>query len=147
MVDGQGTSADENPTRHGASVSELVRSLLGDVSLLIRKETELATIEMKAKAKELLGAAALLGVGATVAFLGVATLVACAVIALAIVLPAWAAALIVALLLLVIAAVLLLLGRARLRETTPLTPNETIETVREDLGWLRQKTEQLKTSE
>jgi uncharacterized membrane protein YqjE len=147
MVDGPAVPTDENAKRHDASVSELVRSLLTDVSLLIRKETELATIEMKAKAKEVAAGAALFGAAVAVAFLGVATLVACAVIALAIALPAWAAALVVGVVLLVVAGVLVLLGRARLREATPLAPNETIGSVKEDIGWLREKTEQLKTSE
>jgi len=78
--------------------------------------------------------------------LALATLVACAVIALAIVLPTWAAALIVGVLLLAIAAVLVLVGRARVRTATPLVPRETIDVAKEDIGWLRDETERLKTS-
>jgi uncharacterized membrane protein YqjE len=146
MAETRAVPPDENTTLRDASVTELVRSLLSDVSLLVRKETELATIEMKAKARKAAVGMALLAAGAVLAILALATLIACAVIALAIVLPAWAAALIVAVVLLAIAAASALAGRARLRAAAPLTPNETIDTVREDIGWLREKTEQLKTS-
>lgn len=145
MADMRDASSSDG-TRHDASVPELIRSLLSDVSLLVRKEAELATIEMKAKVTKVAGGVALVGAGVVVAFLALATLVACAVIALAIVLPAWAAALIVGILLLAIAAILLLIGRARVRAATPLAPRETIDSAREDIGWLRHETERLKTS-
>jgi uncharacterized membrane protein YqjE len=146
MADGYAPSSSDNGARHDVPVAELVRSLLSDVSLLLRKEVELATIEMKAKARKAAGGAALLGAGAVVALLALATLVACAVIALAIVLPAWAAALIVGSVLLTTAAVLAFAGRARMRAATPLAPRETIDAAREDIGWVRDKTEELKTS-
>lgn len=146
MVDSQDVPASGDGRRPNASVPELVRSLLSDASLLVRKEAELATIEMKAKARKVGVGAALVGSGAVIAFLALATLVACAVIALAIVLPTWAAALIVGVLLLAIAAVLVLVGRARVRAATPLVPRETIDVAKEDIGWLREETERLKTS-
>ena len=68
-------------------------------------------------------------------------------LALAIVLPAWAAALIVAVVLVAIAAALAQIGRARLRAAAPLAPTRTLETVQEDIEWIRLETEQLKTSE
>jgi uncharacterized membrane protein YqjE len=138
------------PTRNGrrsAPVADLVRALLSDVSLLVRKEAELATIELKAKASEVGGAAALLGAGAVVALLAAGTLIAAAVLALAIVLPAWAAALIVGVVLLALAAVLAVLGRSRLRAATPLAPTDTIDTVREDIAWMRHEAERLNETE
>ena len=140
------TPTDDGSRRH-ASVSELIRSLIADVTLLVRREGELAMIELKEKASEVGVAVGLLAAGALFAFLAIATLIAAAVLALALVLPAWAAALIVAALVLAVAAVLALTGRARLRAAAPLAPTRTIETVREDIGWIRLQTEQLKTSE
>jgi hypothetical protein len=78
-----------------------------------------------------------------IAVFALGTLVASAVLALAIVLPAWAAALIVGVLLLVVAAALVMAGRARLRAAGPLAPTETIDTVQEDIAWMRRETERL----
>jgi hypothetical protein len=140
-------SSTNGGTRRDASIAEPVRSLLSDVSLLVRREAELATVEMKAKASKMGVAAAFLGAGAVVAILAAAALVAAAVLALAIVLPAWAAALIVGLLVLALAAVLLAIGRARLRAAGPLAPTETLDAVREDIGWMRHETERLNATE
>ena len=145
MVQSEGAPTSNG--RRGAPVADLVRALLSDVSLLVRKEAELATIELKAKASEVGGAAALLGAGAVVAMLAAGTLVAAAVLGLAIVLPAWVAALIVGVVLLALAAVLAVLGRSRLRAATPLAPTDTIDTVREDIAWMRHETERLNETE
>ena len=134
-------------SRRSASISELLRSLIADVTLIARREVELATIELKIKASEIGGAVALLGAGAVVGFLALGTLVAAVVLALAIVLPAWAAASIVGVLLLAGAAVLGFAGRARLRTAGPLAPTQTIGMVQEDIAWMRSETEQLHPNE
>jgi uncharacterized membrane protein YqjE len=141
------TTPTENGSRRDAPISELIRSLIADVALLVRREAELARIELKEKASKIGVAVGMFATGAVMAFFAVATLVAAAVLALAIVLPAWAAALVVAVVLLVIAAALVLAGRAQLREAAPLAPTRTLDTVQEDITWMRSKTEQLKTSE
>jgi hypothetical protein len=141
------TQSTEAGNRHDAPISELLRSLLADLTLIARREAELATIEMKARMSEIGGAAAVLGGAGLAGFFALATLVAAAVLALAIVLPAWAAAVVVAVVLAVIAAVLALVGRARLRAAGPLAPKETIETVQEDIAWIRRETERSPTSE
>ncbi len=141
------TTHTDDGDRRTAPVSELIRSLFADVGLLARREAELARIELKDKASKVGVAVGMLAGGAMFAIFAVATLIAAAVLALAIVLPAWAAALIVAAVLLAIAAALALIGRARLRAAAPLAPTRTLETVQEDIGWIRLETEQLKTSE
>jgi hypothetical protein len=49
--------------------------------------------------------------------------------------PIWAAALIVAAVYAAIAGVLALTGRQKVREATPVAPEETIESVKEDVQW------------
>jgi Putative Actinobacterial Holin-X, holin superfamily III len=142
-----GTEDTEDGGRRDAPFTDLIRSLIGDVAVLARLEAELAGIELKQKASKIGLAAGLLAGGGVIALLGIATLVAAAVLALAIVLPAWAAALIVGVVILVVAAVLAMVGRARLRTAAPLAPTRTIETVQEDMRWIRRKTEQRKTLE
>jgi hypothetical protein len=141
------TQSTDAGNRHDAPFSELLRSLIADLTLIARREAELATIEMKSKMSEIGGASAVLAGAGLAGFFALGTLVAAAVLALAIVLPAWAAAVVVAVLLAVIAAVLALVGRARLRGAGPLAPRETIETVQEDIAWIRRETERSQTSE
>jgi hypothetical protein len=133
--------------RRNASIPELVRSLVADMTLLARRDGELAIIELKGKASRAGVALGVLAAGLLVAVFALATLIAASVIALALVLPAWAAALIVTAVLLAVAAVLLVLGRARLRAASPLAPTRTLQTVKEDIAWIQQETEQLKKSE
>jgi VIT1/CCC1 family predicted Fe2+/Mn2+ transporter len=141
------TASVDEVGRRSAPASELIRSLVADVGLLIRREAELASIELKDKAAKAGAAIGLMVAGGVVAFFGVATLVAASVLALAIVLPAWASALIVAVALFVVAAVLALVGRARMRTATPLAPRRSIAAAQEDIAWMRHKTEQLKAFE
>ena len=133
--------------RRSASVSDLLRSLVADVTLIARREVELATIELKTKASEYGGAAALLGAGAVVGFLALGALVAAAVLALALVLPAWAAATIVGTVLIAVAALLGLAARARLRTAGSPAPTATIDMVQEDIAWMRSETARLQPSE
>ena len=142
-----GTTQSDAGNRRSAPISELLRSLVGDLTLIARREAELATIELKTKASQFRVAGALLGAGAVIAFLALGALVAAAVLALAIVLPAWAAASIVGALLLAAAAGLAFAGRARLRAAGPLAPTETVDTIQEDIAWMRRETEQLRANE
>ena len=72
------------------------------------------------------------------AFFGLATLIATAVLALAEALPGWAAALIVAAVLLVGAGVLALVGKSRVSSGQPLTPERAVAGVREDVAILKE---------
>jgi hypothetical protein len=49
----------------------------------------------------------------------------------------WAAALIVAAVYMAVAGVLALTGRNRLQEAAPMAPEQTIETMKEDVEWAR----------
>jgi Sec-independent protein translocase protein TatA len=75
------------------------------------------------------------------------TLIAAAVLGLAIVLPPWAAALIVGAVLVVVAVVILLIGRARMRAVGSLAPTATIETAREDMAWIHREAKRLRSTE
>ena len=133
-------------SRRTAPVPQLIRSLVSDLLLLLRREAELATIEVKGKAAEFAGAAVIVAGGAVAGMFALATLIATAVLGLAIVMPAWAAALIVGLTLLVVAVTLIMVGRARLRAAGPLAPTETIEAAKEDLEWMRAETARPQTT-
>jgi Putative Actinobacterial Holin-X, holin superfamily III len=129
--------------RRAAPLTDLLGSLVTDVTLLARHEGELAIIELKGKATEVGIGVGVLACGALAAVFALAAAIAAAVLGLAIVLPAWAAALIVAVALLAAAAALGVLGRARIRAAAPLVPTETLESVQEDIRWIRQQMDDL----
>ncbi|WP_048876724.1 phage holin family protein, partial [Saccharomonospora saliphila] len=77
------------------SMAQLVNDLSAQTSRLVRDEMMIAVAEMKAKGKRVGLGAGLAGAGGLLAFYGTAVLIVAAVLALALVLPGWAAALIV----------------------------------------------------
>jgi len=129
------------------SAGDLLHSLLADIRLMLQRETELAKLEVKDKGSRLGVAGGILAGAAVVALLALATLIAAAVLGLATQLPAWAAALVVGTVLVLVAVILYLVGRARLRLVGSLAPTATIETVREDVAWIRRETERLRSTE
>src|SRR5687768_4048389 len=83
-----------------ASAAELVSRLSADGSQLVRDEIALAKLELGEKAKKAGVGAGFFGAAGMLAAYAFGVLLAAAVLALALVMPAWAAALIVAVLLL-----------------------------------------------
>lgn len=133
--------------KRDASITALLGSLVADVSLLARSEAELAKIELKDKASKAGVGLGLIAGAAAFAFYGLGALIAAAALGLAIVLPAWAAALIVGIVLVAVTATLAQIGRRRLREGMPFVPARTLEAVEEDVSWMRRRLETLKPSE
>jgi len=119
------------------STKELVQELSEQTTTLIRKELALAQVELKEKGKRagigggLFGAAGLLG------FLGLSTLIACAVLALATAVDAWLAALIVAVVLFAGAGVVALVGKREVQQAVPPAPEQAIESTRQDVREIR----------
>jgi uncharacterized membrane protein YqjE len=122
---------------HGTG--ELIKDLSGQVSRLVRQEVELAKLEMTEKGKKLGVGAGMLAGAAVAMLLMLASLTAFLIIVLALAMPWWAAALIVAAVWGVIAAVLALRGRDKVREMGKPVPEQSIETVKEDVQWLKER--------
>jgi uncharacterized membrane protein YqjE len=118
---------------------ELVKDLSAQVSRLVRQEVELAKTEMAEKGKKAGIGVGMFGGAGVAGVLMLGSLTACLILALALALSAWAAALIVTALWGVIAGVLALQGRAKLRQIGKPVPEETVETVKEDVQWLKDR--------
>lgn len=129
---------DNGDRRRG--VRGLVKDLSQQTSMLVRKEIELAKIELAQKLRNMGIGLALLIVAALFALVSFGVLTAAMVAALDLVLQTWAAALIVWAAYVVIAALLAGIGVKMLRRGAPPTPNETIATAKEDVKWLTQRT-------
>lgn len=120
-------------------VGELVGRLSEETAELIRGEIALAKIEMSAKGRVAGRASLFLGVGGVLGFLGLAALTAAAVLALDLVVAAWLAGLIVGAAYLFLAGILFLVGRRILKQAGSPIPEKTVETVKEDVRWLKQR--------
>ena len=96
-------------------------------------ELQFARMEMSVKARRFGVGAGLFGTAGVVAMYGIGVLIATAVLLLALVLPAWLAALIVAVALFAVAGVLGLLGRGQIRRGSPATPEQTLNSVKADV--------------
>ncbi|GAB4097763.1 phage holin family protein [Brachybacterium horti] len=121
------------------SPAELISRLSEQTSRLVREEFKLARAEMTATAKQGGVGAGLLGAGGVLAAYGFAALIATAIIALALVLPAWAAALIVTAVLFIAAAIAALAGKKKVQDLS-LAPERTIDSLQEDVAEVKGNT-------
>jgi hypothetical protein len=125
------TDLRERPT------GELVKDLSTQVSTLMRQELELAKAELSAKGKQAGIGAGMMGAGGILALFGVGALTAAAILALDLVVAGWLAAVIVGVVWLAIAGILALAGKSRAQRAGPPVPEQTVETVKEDVRWTK----------
>lgn len=119
------------------TLGALVHRLTEQIPTLVRSEVRLAQAELTDKGKRAGVGIGVLGAAGMLAHFGLAVLVAAAILALALVLPAWASALVVAAVLFIAAGVAALVGRSRVRTATPPKPELAIEGVRRDLAVMK----------
>jgi MFS family permease len=120
-------------------VSELVKQLTEQTRTLARQEIELAKAELTQKGKQAGIGAGMFGGAGLFGFFAFAVLTACLVLALATAVAPWLAALIVAAVYGAVAGVLALSGKKHVQEATPAVPEQTVETVKEDVQWTKQR--------
>lgn len=127
--------------QHGAPESQtlgaLVHQLTQQLPELIRSEMRLAQAEVAEKGKRAGVGVGMFSVAGLLAFFAFGSLVATAILALALVVDAWLAALVVALVLLAGAAVAGLVGRNKVAEAGPPAPERAIEGLKEDLATVK----------
>ncbi|KRC46744.1 hypothetical protein ASE16_15140 [Leifsonia sp. Root227] len=116
---------------------ELTKDLVAQLRRLVASELALFKAEMSAKAK-----AAGVGIGLFVAalmfvFFALCALVTTAVLAFALIVPAWLAALIVAGILLVLGIITALIGRSSLKRGVPPVPDDLKQELGDDLRALK----------
>jgi uncharacterized membrane protein len=116
-----------------ALISDLPRLLIQ----LLKAELAHLKAEFAEKAKYAGVGIGLMVVAATLAFFALGTLVAAAILGLAIVLPAWLSALIVAVAILLIAGVLVFAGISSFKRMNGVSPQETLESIHEDAEALK----------
>jgi len=115
-------------------VGALVHRLSEQIPELVRSELRLAQAELAEKGKRAGLGIGMFSAAGLLAFYGIATLIATAVIALALVLPWWASSLIIAGVLLLAALGAALGGRNEIQQATPPAPEQTIASVKADVA-------------
>lgn len=155
--------ADDRTRRRDESTADLVRDLrdeaaalardelevlrqeaarIGEaVTTLARQELRLARAETKQKGRQLVPGLGMMAAAGALALLAAGALTAFLVLALDGVLPAWLAALVVGVVYALVGLGLYLAGRERVEEAGPLVPEQTIESVKEDVAWAKSQIE------
>jgi uncharacterized membrane protein YqjE len=126
-----------DPRLREQSMGELFKQLSDELSTLVRQELRLAQAEMTEKGKRAGIGAGMFGGAGVVGFVALLTLTACVIAALSTAMPVWLAALIVTVVYAIVAGVLALTGKQRLAEASPPVPEQTAETVKEDVQWAK----------
>jgi uncharacterized membrane protein YqjE len=119
------------------STGELVKQLSEQTTTLVRKEIELAKVELSEKGKVASQGAGMFGGAAVVGLLALGTLTVMILAVLDKAMDLWVAALIVTVVYGALAAVLAMSGRDRVKQATPPAPEQTVETVKEDVQWAK----------
>ena len=134
------TQQQSDQDLHDRPIGELLRELSQQTTTLLRQELELAKAEVAQKSKKAGAGAGLLGAAGVAGLATLGAFTAFLILVLNTFMPAWTAAGIVTLLYGIPAAVLALRGRDKVKEATPLTPEQTVETVKEDVEWAKNPT-------
>jgi uncharacterized membrane protein YqjE len=129
----------ENPTVNDRSVAELLRQLSDQTATLVRQELELGKVELVEKGKRAGIGAGMFGSAAMFGLYALGALTACVILALATAMQGWLAALIVAVVYGAIAGALALTAKNKVQEGAPPVPEQTVETVKEDVRVTKQR--------
>ncbi|MCV7204444.1 phage holin family protein [Mycolicibacterium peregrinum] len=127
----------EPTTINEASTAELLGQLQQQTTRLIHDELRLAQREFQESARHAGLGAGLISAAGLLAVLGLMTVVAAAVAAIALALPVWAAALIVAAVLFLGAGVAALVSRSQAKQVPP-PASQSVDSVKQDLDELKE---------
>lgn len=116
-------------------ISAAGKAVAEDIPALIKAHVELAKAEVSAGAKDKAAGAAAFTVAGAMGWLALQGLLIAAGFALALVVPAWLAALIVSVVLLLIAAVAAMIGKRKMK--TPVSLDVTKAKVEEAVAWTK----------
>lgn len=118
------------------SLGDLFTELAAETGTLVRQEVSLAQAELTAKATSVGKNVGFLAVGGAVGYAAMLSILAGIIIGLSSVMPAWLAAILVGLVVGIGAYVLISSALAELKKTN-MTPEETVESIKEDAQWLK----------
>jgi len=118
-------------------LGEVAKDLTSDVALLVRQEIELAKAEMAEKGRTAAPGLGMFGGAGVVGLCAAGALTAFLILVFSLFLADWAAALVVGAVLGAVAFLLARQGKERVAEAGKPVPEQTIETVKEDVEWAK----------
>ncbi len=121
------------------SIADLLKQLSDQTAALVRQELDLAKAELAVKGKQAGLGAGMFGGAGLFGLYAVGALTACLILALATAVTGWLAALIVAAIYGATAGVLALVGKSKVQQGVPPVPEQTVESVKEDVEWTKQR--------
>lgn len=155
----EGNSSQAQAALREQSLPELVKQLAEETTTLVRKELDLvrseatragetaatlarqelqlAKAEMAEKGRKVIPGIGMVATAGAAGLLAAGALTAFAILALDGIMANWLAALVVGLVYAVLAATLYHRGKARVREAGPLVPEQTVQTIKEDVKWAK----------
>ncbi len=117
-------------------ISSILQDVAGDVTGIVRSEIKLAKAELAGEARQFARAAPLAVAGAILGLFALGLLLTTILLAIAVALPSWLAALIVCIGTALVAGLLFTIGRARLRRIHAV-PEKTVHTIKENAEWVK----------
>jgi Putative Actinobacterial Holin-X, holin superfamily III len=129
----------EDSAMSDRSLADLVKHLSDQTATLVRQELDLAKAELTAKGKKAGLGAGMFGAAGVFGLYAVGALTACVILALSTAMDGWLAALIVAVGYGAVAGVLALIGKNKVKQGVPPVPEQTVESVKEDVQWTKQR--------
>jgi len=123
----------EQQETNNKPVGELVQALSEQTATLVRKELQLAQIELTEKGKRAGIGAGLFGGAGVIALYAVGVFIAAAVIGLATLIEPWIAAVIVGVVLLAAAGIASLMGKKQVEQAVPPAPEQAIQSTKRDV--------------
>jgi hypothetical protein len=125
-----------------ASIGELAKQLSEQTTRLVRQELELARTELQIKGKRAGAGAGMFGGAGVLGLFALGALTAAAIAALDLAMATWLAALIVAAVYGAAAGIVALMGKQKVQEALPPVPEESVESVKEDVQWTKSRAQQ-----
>jgi len=132
----------ESQVSNDHSLADLARQLSNQTTDLVRHEVELAKAELRVKGKRAGMGASMFGGAGAFGVYALGALTAAIIAGIAEALPVWASALIVAAVYGAIAGILALRGKKKVQQATPPLPEETVQSVKEDVRYTKQRAQE-----
>jgi uncharacterized membrane protein YqjE len=139
VVDVTDSSHEQVAGNGPTSTGQLVKQASEQLTELVRSELRLARAELAEKGKEAGVAGGLFGGAGIVAIVAVQAAAATSIIALTLVLPAWASGLVVTALLLLLAGGLAAVGKRHASKAQPPIPRQALEGAQADLKEIKER--------
>lgn len=130
---------EQQSSRDDQQIGDLVKQLSEQTSTLVRKELQLAQLEMIEKGKRAGIGAGLFGGAGAVALYGLGALIAAVIMLLATAIEPWLSALIVAVVLLAVGGVAALMGKKQVQQAVPPQPEQAIQSAKRDVDTVKGK--------